>query len=140
MRAAPGAGNQRELLVKFKVHKFLGKGSYGSVFQVQRLSDNQSYALKVCMQVSAPAMCKLSRAASPSDHTVCGAVCVAAVGVSCLLQGAPCSSKNEAHALVAHTRQNVTAKRLSCAMAQLSSTVARALDHTLLKLFFVHTF
>jgi hypothetical protein len=39
--------NQRELLVKFKVEKFLGKGSYGSVFAVKRLSDNQTYALKV---------------------------------------------------------------------------------------------
>lgn len=56
MRAAAG---QRELLVKFKVLKFLGKGSYGSVFQVQRLDDNQSYALKVrdfviCKQPSRP--------------------------------------------------------------------------------------
>jgi hypothetical protein len=41
--------NQRELLVKFKVEKFLGKGSYGSVFAVKRLSDNQTYALKVRM-------------------------------------------------------------------------------------------
>eukprot|EP00877_Chromochloris_zofingiensis_P002096 jgi/Chrzof1/11888/Cz06g13190.t1 len=37
---------QRELSVKFKVLKFLGKGSYGSVYQVQRLSDDRTYALK----------------------------------------------------------------------------------------------
>ncbi len=30
-----------------QVVKFLGKGSYGSVFQVQRLGDGQTYALKV---------------------------------------------------------------------------------------------
>ena len=38
--------DQRDLNVNFKVLKFLGKGSYGSVFQVQRLSDGQEYALK----------------------------------------------------------------------------------------------
>ncbi|KAG2431324.1 hypothetical protein HYH02_013452 [Chlamydomonas schloesseri] len=31
---------------QFKVLKFLGKGSYGSVFLVQRLADSQTYALK----------------------------------------------------------------------------------------------
>lgn len=41
-----GGRDQRELTVKFKVVKFLGKGSYGSVFQVQRLTDGQTYALK----------------------------------------------------------------------------------------------
>ncbi|KAJ9517846.1 hypothetical protein QJQ45_004112 [Haematococcus lacustris] len=46
MRAAAPPKDQRELLVKFKVIKFLGKGSYGSVYQVQRLSDGQLYALK----------------------------------------------------------------------------------------------
>jgi NIMA (never in mitosis gene a)-related kinase len=30
----------------FKVVKLLGKGSYGTVFQVQRISDNKTYALK----------------------------------------------------------------------------------------------
>lgn len=38
--------DQRDLNMNFKVLKFLGKGSYGSVFQVQRLSDMQTYALK----------------------------------------------------------------------------------------------
>ncbi|KAF5837626.1 kinase-like domain-containing protein [Dunaliella salina] len=38
--------DQRELNSKFKVIKFLGKGSYGSVLQVQRLGDGQMYALK----------------------------------------------------------------------------------------------
>mmetsp|Transcript_19825 Transcript_19825/g.43138 ORF Transcript_19825/g.43138 Transcript_19825/m.43138 type:complete len:627 (+) Transcript_19825:361-2241(+) len=42
----PGISKDRELLVKFKVVKFLGKGSYGSVFQVQRLTDGNLYALK----------------------------------------------------------------------------------------------
>mmetsp|Transcript_30639 Transcript_30639/g.66877 ORF Transcript_30639/g.66877 Transcript_30639/m.66877 type:complete len:355 (-) Transcript_30639:7-1071(-) len=36
----------RELLQRFEVQKFLGKGSYGSVFRVRRLSDNKVYALK----------------------------------------------------------------------------------------------
>mmetsp|Transcript_41658 Transcript_41658/g.79602 ORF Transcript_41658/g.79602 Transcript_41658/m.79602 type:complete len:516 (+) Transcript_41658:462-2009(+) len=36
----------RELLQRFEVQKFLGKGSYGSVFRVRRLSDNKIYALK----------------------------------------------------------------------------------------------
>ncbi|PNH12872.1 Serine/threonine-protein kinase Nek1 [Tetrabaena socialis] len=31
---------------QFKVLKFVGKGSYGSVFLVQRLADGQTYALK----------------------------------------------------------------------------------------------
>lgn len=44
MSAPPG--QHRPVPSKFKVLKFLGKGSYGSVFQVQRLSDNQTYALK----------------------------------------------------------------------------------------------
>jgi hypothetical protein len=30
-----------------QVVRFLGKGSYGSVFEVQRLNDGQTYALKV---------------------------------------------------------------------------------------------
>ena len=33
-RAADG---QRELLQKFKVQKFLGKGSYGSVYRIKKL-------------------------------------------------------------------------------------------------------
>lgn len=36
-------------LMHFQVIKFLGKGSYGSVLQVQRLGDGQPYALKVCV-------------------------------------------------------------------------------------------
>eukprot|EP00201_Polytomella_parva_P011603 CAMPEP_0175073940 /NCGR_PEP_ID=MMETSP0052_2-20121109/20920_1 /TAXON_ID=51329 ORGANISM="Polytomella parva, Strain SAG 63-3" /NCGR_SAMPLE_ID=MMETSP0052_2 /ASSEMBLY_ACC=CAM_ASM_000194 /LENGTH=341 /DNA_ID=CAMNT_0016341963 /DNA_START=37 /DNA_END=1059 /DNA_ORIENTATION=+ len=44
-RAPPNAAS-RELAVKFKVLKFLGKGSYGSVYLVQRLLDGQTYALK----------------------------------------------------------------------------------------------
>jgi serine/threonine protein kinase len=32
-----------------QVVRFLGKGSYGSVFEVQRLSDGQTYALKVLL-------------------------------------------------------------------------------------------
>ena len=36
----------RELLTKFDIHKFLGRGSYGSVFRVQRKDDKQHYALK----------------------------------------------------------------------------------------------
>ncbi len=35
------------LAALLQVVKFLGKGSYGSVFQVQRLGDGQTYALKV---------------------------------------------------------------------------------------------
>lgn len=38
---------QRELSMKFCVLKIVGKGSYGSVYQVQRLDDQQIYALKV---------------------------------------------------------------------------------------------
>lgn len=38
---------QRELSMKFRVLKIVGKGSYGSVYQVQRLDDQQIYALKV---------------------------------------------------------------------------------------------
>mmetsp|Transcript_9222 Transcript_9222/g.30430 ORF Transcript_9222/g.30430 Transcript_9222/m.30430 type:complete len:490 (-) Transcript_9222:179-1648(-) len=37
---------QRELLTRFQVSKFIGKGSFGSVFRVQRLSDGGVYALK----------------------------------------------------------------------------------------------
>jgi len=37
---------ERELLTRFEVQKFLGKGSYGSVYRVRRLSDNKIYALK----------------------------------------------------------------------------------------------
>lgn len=36
----------RELLQRFEVQKFLGKGSYGSVYRVRRLSDGKIYALK----------------------------------------------------------------------------------------------
>ncbi|KAK9811593.1 hypothetical protein WJX72_006685 [[Myrmecia] bisecta] len=36
----------RELLQKFKIQKFLGKGSFGSVYRVQRISDGQIYACK----------------------------------------------------------------------------------------------
>ena len=36
----------REILSKFEVQKFLGKGSYGSVFRVKRISDGRVYALK----------------------------------------------------------------------------------------------
>eukprot|EP01024_Parvocaulis_polyphysoides_P022306 TRINITY_DN20679_c0_g1_i1.p1 TRINITY_DN20679_c0_g1~~TRINITY_DN20679_c0_g1_i1.p1 ORF type:complete len:202 (-),score=30.83 TRINITY_DN20679_c0_g1_i1:21-626(-) len=38
--------NNRELFKKFKVDKFLGKGSYGSVYRVKRLDDNKTYAVK----------------------------------------------------------------------------------------------
>lgn len=31
----------------FKVEKFLGKGSFGSVYMVRRLSDGHAYAMKV---------------------------------------------------------------------------------------------
>lgn len=37
---------QREVNMKFKVLKVVGKGSYGTVYQVQRLSDAKTYALK----------------------------------------------------------------------------------------------
>merc|ERR1719352_333984 len=37
---------ERELLKRFEVQKFLGKGSYGSVYRVRRLSDDKVYALK----------------------------------------------------------------------------------------------
>ncbi|CAG9466460.1 unnamed protein product [Pedinophyceae sp. YPF-701] len=40
------ATGQRELTQKFKVQKFLGKGSYGSVYRVKRISDGKVYALK----------------------------------------------------------------------------------------------
>jgi serine/threonine protein kinase len=36
----------REVNTKFKVVKVVGKGSYGTVYQVQRLSDGETYALK----------------------------------------------------------------------------------------------
>lgn len=39
------SGN-RELLKHFKVLKFLGKGSYGSVYKVKRISDDKIYAVK----------------------------------------------------------------------------------------------
>jgi len=39
------SGN-RELLKHFKVLKFLGKGSYGSVYKVKRISDERIYAVK----------------------------------------------------------------------------------------------
>jgi len=42
---APQQG-QREVNMKFKVVKVVGKGSYGTVYQVQRLSDGKTYALK----------------------------------------------------------------------------------------------
>ncbi|GAX80415.1 hypothetical protein CEUSTIGMA_g7854.t1 [Chlamydomonas eustigma] len=46
MRAAGPGNNQPGMNQNFKVVKLLGKGSYGTVYQVQRLSDNQTYALK----------------------------------------------------------------------------------------------
>lgn len=36
----------RELFRRFKVTKFLGKGSYGSVYRVKRIEDDKTYALK----------------------------------------------------------------------------------------------
>eukprot|EP00899_Mesostigma_viride_P017348 jgi/Mesvir1/25614/Mv01841-RA.1 len=39
-------GENRELLARFEVQKFLGKGSYGSVFRVKRKSDGKIYAVK----------------------------------------------------------------------------------------------
>eukprot|EP00210_Caulerpa_lentillifera_P008417 g8029.t1 len=39
-------GKERELFKRFKVLKFLGKGSYGSVYKVQRISDGLIYAVK----------------------------------------------------------------------------------------------
>lgn len=44
-QAALPSGN-RELLKFFKVLKFLGKGSYGSVYKVKRISDEKIYAVK----------------------------------------------------------------------------------------------
>ncbi len=54
-RPLPHLASLSTNLLKFKfrntgaaqVLKFLGKGSYGSVLQVQRLGDGQLYALKV---------------------------------------------------------------------------------------------
>jgi hypothetical protein len=45
---------------QFEVLKFLGKGSYGSVYKVKRLSDGNTYAIKESnvknmAQVSTPA-------------------------------------------------------------------------------------
>ena len=39
------------LFSNFKFEKFLGKGSYGSVFKVLNLLDNQIYALKIIEEV-----------------------------------------------------------------------------------------
>jgi len=43
---ASNLSGQRELTQRFKVQKFLGKGSYGSVYRVKRISDGKVYALK----------------------------------------------------------------------------------------------
>ncbi|KAK9810092.1 hypothetical protein WJX72_004681 [[Myrmecia] bisecta] len=40
------ASQQRELFTRFEVQKLLGKGSYGTVYRVKRLSDGGIYALK----------------------------------------------------------------------------------------------
>ena len=44
-QSALPSGN-RELLKHFKVLKFLGKGSFGSVYKVKRISDDKIYAVK----------------------------------------------------------------------------------------------
>lgn len=49
MAAYPGSGGAYGAMPKFpgfKVHKLLGKGSYGKVYKVERDSDKQLYALK----------------------------------------------------------------------------------------------
>ena len=38
--------SDRALLQRFNVQKFLGKGSYGSVFRVKKLDNSKVYALK----------------------------------------------------------------------------------------------
>lgn len=43
----PGGAGGSEVNTKFKVVKVVGKGSYGTVYKVQRLSDGQAYALNV---------------------------------------------------------------------------------------------
>lgn len=40
------ASKQRQLFQRFEVQKFLGKGSYGSVYRVKRNDDEQIYAVK----------------------------------------------------------------------------------------------
>ena len=45
-KMASNLSGQRELTQRFKVQKFLGKGSYGSVYRVKRISDGKVYALK----------------------------------------------------------------------------------------------
>ena len=42
-----GLENQPVVLKDFKVHKVLGKGSFGSVCKVTHLRDSQNYALKI---------------------------------------------------------------------------------------------
>lgn len=46
----PGGAGGSEVNTKFKVVKVVGKGSYGTVYKVQRLSDGQAYALKASVK------------------------------------------------------------------------------------------
>ena len=48
-----GSAGQRELIRRFSVQKFLGKGSYGSVYRVKKISTGETSGTR---RASAPAL------------------------------------------------------------------------------------